>query len=77
MICLISKFKSSKLICLPDGRGPPIFANFIKKWGKLYKKISSVYPIFKIQFIYTLILYVIFKKFFRIDENNKQIRLFL
>ena len=35
--------------------GSPIFANFIKKWGKLYKKISSICPIFKIQYIFLYI----------------------
>ena len=53
------------------------FQKFKKKLGKLYKKNSSIYPIFKNQFIYMLILYVIFKKNFRIDGNNKQIIILL
>ena len=63
----------------PHGRGaPPYFRKFYKKIAENYiKKISSIFPNFKIQFIYSLFLYVIFKKFFRIDKSNKQLRQFL
>ena len=49
---------------LPIGEESPIFANFIKKFEKLYKKNSSIYQFFKIQYIFLYIFIYIYLKIF-------------